>query len=235
MDVILAEAPNVPSGTEVDPMAILAAYEAQVVPFATADTATRTRVHARGVAAAVSHEGLKEQHKRARGARAVTVRPDGDGMAVLVAILPEILVRTIHDRLTTMAKDSVQARPKGQRRPRTSALAKIRAERDRARAKNEPAAPEEPADLEDTFASQFEATPPWESVPCDTNGDATDAVDAELSRAAAAELPETAGLPAAEADVDRPAPHHRPQRNRTRLHPRHRAGHDPRDHARRHR
>lgn len=160
-DAIVAEAPNV-SGHP-DAVRLRRDYEERVLPFAEHDTAARTRAHARGVAATVHPEGLSEQHRRARSERSVTVRSDGDGMAVLTAILPELLAYAIHDRLTAMADDVTQARPKGQRRPRRSTLEKIRAERDAALAQQTPFDPEPPIDLENEFRDSMAKPAPWET------------------------------------------------------------------------
>jgi hypothetical protein len=169
-DVIVAEAPNV-SG-HADAARLRGEYEQQVLPFAEHDTAARTRTHARGIAASVHPDGMTEQHRRARSERSVTVRSDGDGMAVLTAILPELLAYAIHDRLTAMADDVTQARPKGQRRPRRSTLAKIRAERDAALAEQMPSDPEPPIDLEDEFRASMAPRAPWEtSAAADATGD----------------------------------------------------------------
>ena len=160
-DVIVAEAPNV-SGHP-DDARLRGEYEQQVLPFAEKDTAARTRTHARGVAATVHPEGMAEQHRRARSERSVTVKSDGDGMAVLTAILPELLAYAIHDRLTAMAADVTQARPAGQRRPRRSTLEKIRAERDAALAEQTPFDPEPPIDLENEFRGSMAKPAPWET------------------------------------------------------------------------
>ena len=171
-DVIVAEAPNV--SAHEDAARIRAEYEEGVVSFAQNDTAARTRTRAREVAAAVYPSGMAEQHKTARAERAVSVKPDGDGMAVLTAILPEVLAYAIHDRLTQMGNTLIQARPKGHRRPRRSTLAKIQAERDAALAQQVPSDPAPPTDLEDDFADriirEFDETPPWESS-SDGSGD----------------------------------------------------------------
>ena len=169
-DVIIKEAPNV-SG-HADAARLREEYEHQVVPFAEKDTAARTRTHARGIAAAVFPEGTAEQHRRGRSERSVTVKPDGDGMAVLTAILPELLAYAVHDRLTAMAGDVIKARPEGQRRPRQSALAKIRAERDAALAEQSPSDPAPPSDLEETFRASMAKPAPWEEPAReDTAGD----------------------------------------------------------------
>jgi len=164
-DVIVAAAPNISGHVDAD--RIRGEYEQRVVPLAQNETAARTRAAAREVAAAVFPEGTAEQHRRARSERAVTVKADGEGMAVLVAILPEVLAYAIHDRLTQMGNEVIQSRPKGQRRPRRSTMAKIQAERESALAQQVPSDPEPPTTLEDEFARDIEAefgeTPPWES------------------------------------------------------------------------
>lgn len=165
-DVIVAAAPNVSAHEDAE--RIRAEYEQKVVPFAQKETAARTRTAAREVAAAVFPVGTAEQHRRARAERAVTVTPDGDGMAVLTAILPEVLAYAIHDRLTQMGNEVIDARPDGQRRPRRSTLDKIRAEREAALAQQSPSAPEPPAELDDALVSdierEFGEVPPWEEA-----------------------------------------------------------------------
>lgn len=107
-DVILAEAPTITGQADADE--VRAEYESRVLPFAEADTAARTRVHARGVTAVLCPATLIEQHRRARGERAVMVKPDGEGMAVLTAILPELLAYAVQDRLTSIARNVTAAR-----------------------------------------------------------------------------------------------------------------------------
>lgn len=178
-DVILNAAPNVtghPDATQ-----LREEYEEQVVAFAENDTAARTRTHAKGVAAAVFPEGLAEQHQRGRSERNVTVKPDGDGMAVLTAILPELLAYAIHDRLTSMAGDVIKARPAGQRRPRQSALKKIRAERDAALAEQAPSDPAPPTDLEEAFFASWDEPAPWAASAADESRDKTDRFHAECA------------------------------------------------------
>lgn len=171
-DVILNAAPNVTGHP--DAAKLREEYEEQVVPFAENDTAARTRAHARGVAATIFPEGSTEQHRRARSERNVTVKPDGDGMAVLTAILPELLAYAIHDRLTTMADDVIKARPEGQRRPRQSVLNKIKAERDAALAAQTPFDPAPPTALEDAFCDSMGEAAPWETPAAHEPGDDPD-------------------------------------------------------------
>ncbi|WP_417509893.1 hypothetical protein [Microbacterium sp.] len=112
---------------------------------------------------------MAEQHRRGRSERAVTVKPDGDGMAVLTAILPELLAYATHDRITSMADEVTRARPEGQRRPRRSTLAKIRAEREAALGMQTPHDPEPPAHPGAAFLDALDDPAPWEddSVSCD--------------------------------------------------------------------
>jgi len=163
-EVIVDEAPNV-SGHP-DASSLRGDYEQQVLPFAEHDTAARTRARARAVAATVHPDGMSEQHRRGRSERAVTVKPDGDGMAVLTAILPELLAYAIHDRLTSMADAVTEARPKGHRRPRASALAKVRAERDAAVAE-QTAEPAPTPPLRSAWACDdpMAGPAPWEHSP----------------------------------------------------------------------
>lgn len=143
-EVILSEAP--PVSGQADAETVRADYQAQVLPFAEKDTAARTRVHARGVAARLSPQSVVGRHRRARSERMVSVRPDGEGMAVLTAILPELLAQAIHDRLTAMAKDAVDQRPPGRKRA-TSADRRARAEAEAAaRAQQQPSDPPPPPD-----------------------------------------------------------------------------------------
>ena len=60
-------------------------------------------MHARGVAAALRPVTLEQAHREARDEREVSVRPTADGMAQLIAVLPEVLAHGIRDRLTRMA------------------------------------------------------------------------------------------------------------------------------------
>lgn len=199
-DVIVAAAPNV-SGYEAG--RVRAEYEERVVPFAQRETAARTRAAAREVAAAVFPQGTTEQHRRARGERAVTVKPDGDGMAVLTAILPEVLAYAIHDRLTQMGNQVIQARPEGQRRPRRSTLEKIRAERETALAQQQPTGPPPPDALDDALLRrlerEFDQMPPWDDTTdaSSTSDPASSAVSDAPPDAAPAAAADIAAAPAA--------------------------------------
>ncbi|OJU41526.1 MAG: hypothetical protein BGN97_10175 [Microbacterium sp. 69-10] len=82
----------------------LGLYEQAVLEVAEHDTAARTRTHARQVAAALAGATVVEQHTKAFDERTVTIRSVGDGLALLQAVLPEVLAVAIHDRLTRMAR-----------------------------------------------------------------------------------------------------------------------------------
>lgn len=90
--------------------ATMALYENTVLVVAEADTASRTKIHARKVAAALVGETIVETQRRAAGERCVTVRSVGDGLAVLTAILPEWVAVAAHDRLTRMAQHIMRTR-----------------------------------------------------------------------------------------------------------------------------
>ncbi|SDL87905.1 HNH endonuclease signature motif containing protein [Microbacterium azadirachtae] len=83
-----------------DDHAALAAYEAQVVPFAAAESRARTKALAETVAAAVAPVALIEVHRRAHADRTVSVSDEGAGQATLRATGPAALIHAAHDLLT---------------------------------------------------------------------------------------------------------------------------------------
>lgn len=85
-------------------------YETAVLVVAEQDTASRTKTHARKVAAALVGETVVEAHRRAASERCVTVKSVGDGLASLTAVLPEWIAVAIADRLTQMARHIVRTR-----------------------------------------------------------------------------------------------------------------------------
>ncbi|MDR6869006.1 hypothetical protein J2Y69_003634 [Microbacterium resistens] len=88
-----------------------AEFERRVLPFAESETVARTRVHARGTAAALVPETLAERHQRARAERSVSIAPLDDGLAELRAVLPEVLAQAVYDRLTAIARHVASPRP----------------------------------------------------------------------------------------------------------------------------
>lgn len=88
----------------------LSLYETAVLVVAEADTAARTRAHARQVAAALVGETVNDRHERAQHERSVRVRSLDDGLALLTAVLPEHLALAIQDRLTQMAREIIRTR-----------------------------------------------------------------------------------------------------------------------------
>lgn len=91
----------------------MALFETAVLVVAEAETAARTRVHARRVASALVGETITERHRRAADERCVTVRSVDDGLAVLTAVLPEWAAVAIADRLNQLTRTVIQARDAG--------------------------------------------------------------------------------------------------------------------------
>nr|WP_201470827.1 HNH endonuclease signature motif containing protein [Microbacterium hydrocarbonoxydans] len=85
-------------------------YDVGAVTIAESETPARTKVHLRGLAAILAGSTTNERHERAESERTVTVRPAGDGLAVLTAVLPEHLAAAIIDRLTQMARAVIAGR-----------------------------------------------------------------------------------------------------------------------------
>lgn len=93
------------------------AYDSAAVVVAQSESASRTAVHVRALAAALAGATVVERHARARSERTVTMRSVDDGLALLTVVLPEHLAAAIMDRLTQLARGVVAARstraPKG--------------------------------------------------------------------------------------------------------------------------
>lgn len=85
-------------------------YDIGAVTIAERETPARTKVHLKGLAAVLAGSTTNERHKRAESERTVAVRPAGDGLAVLTAVLPEHLAAAIIDRLTQMARAVIAGR-----------------------------------------------------------------------------------------------------------------------------
>ncbi|MBN9190548.1 HNH endonuclease signature motif containing protein [Microbacterium sp.] len=81
------------------------AYEANVIPYAEVESATRLKSIARVRAEQVAPSSLPERHGRARGRRHVRVVDVDDGMCELVALLPAMIGHGVHDRLTALAHE----------------------------------------------------------------------------------------------------------------------------------
>ena len=89
---------------------VLPLYDKVAVIIAERETAARTRVHVRELAAVLSGTTTAERHARATSERTVTVRPAGDGLSVLTVVLPEHLATAILDRLTQLARAVISGR-----------------------------------------------------------------------------------------------------------------------------
>lgn len=91
----------------------MALFETAVLVVAEAETAARTRVHARRVASTLVGETITERHRRAADERCVMVRSVDDGLAVLTAILPEWAAVAIADRLNQLTRTVIRGRDAG--------------------------------------------------------------------------------------------------------------------------
>ncbi|MBN9194223.1 HNH endonuclease signature motif containing protein [Microbacterium sp.] len=82
-----------------------AVFEAAVLPYAEAESASRLKPVARVRAEKVVPSSLQERHDRARARRGVRVNDLDDGMSELTAVLPAVLAHGCYDRLTRMAHE----------------------------------------------------------------------------------------------------------------------------------
>lgn len=80
------------------------AFEAAALPRCEADTPGRVRSAIRMLAERMHPRTLTERHQGARETRRVFVRPVGDGMCELTAILPLVIGDGIYDRLTRQGR-----------------------------------------------------------------------------------------------------------------------------------
>lgn len=88
----------------------LTLFDTVAVVVAERETASRTRSHMRGLAAVLAGSTTAERHAQAKSERTVTVRPAGDGLAVLTVVLPEHLAAAVMDRLTQIARAVIRGR-----------------------------------------------------------------------------------------------------------------------------
>ena len=114
-EVVLEAAPREVDSAD-DGVTMRAAYEHDVLPYASETTAPRTRAHARAVTARLQPVTQEEAHREARDEREVTVRPTTDGIAQMIGVVPELLAYAIFDRLTAMAAAMDEDRTMDQRR-----------------------------------------------------------------------------------------------------------------------
>lgn len=101
----------VDAGLAIDDDTARATYETAALDLARRETPGRLRPAVRTLAARLHPVDLEERHRRAAEARGVWVRELDDGMAELVAQLAAPLAHGIHDRLTSLARTTVAARP----------------------------------------------------------------------------------------------------------------------------
>ena len=86
------------------PASTLETYAQAVLAVAESETASRTRVHARSIASTLAEQTVALRHREALDERSVSIRPVGDGLALLTAVLPEYLAVAVMDRLTQLAR-----------------------------------------------------------------------------------------------------------------------------------
>ncbi|PRB05788.1 DUF222 domain-containing protein [Microbacterium sp. MYb64] len=110
-EVVIEAAADIPH----DDTSALAEYEAQVVPFAAAESRARTKAFAESVAAAVAPIALTDAHRRAHDDRAVTVTDDGAGQATMHASGPAALIHAAYDLLTQEARTILDAAKQARR------------------------------------------------------------------------------------------------------------------------
>lgn len=101
------------AGLPIDDENARAEYEAAVLKIARRETAGRLRPAARLLAGRAHPITLTERHETAMTQRGVWVRDGDDGMADLCATLPAHLAHGIHDRLTQLARATIDARATG--------------------------------------------------------------------------------------------------------------------------
>ncbi|OAN33081.1 HNH endonuclease signature motif containing protein [Microbacterium sp. H83] len=94
---------------------VLPLYDTVAVIVAQNETPARTRTHLRELAATLAGATIEQRHARAASERTVTMRPAGDGLAVITIVLPEHLAAAIMDRLTQLARAVIGGR--GDREP----------------------------------------------------------------------------------------------------------------------
>ncbi|MGC5172826.1 DUF222 domain-containing protein [Microbacterium sp. DT81.1] len=100
----------VDAGFHIDDQDARRAYEVAVLARAERETPGRLRPVARIVADRLHPRSIDERHAGARLARAVVINDLPDGMAELIATLPAVLARGIHDRLSEQARAVKAAR-----------------------------------------------------------------------------------------------------------------------------
>ncbi|MDE0547666.1 HNH endonuclease signature motif containing protein [Microbacterium sp. C7(2022)] len=97
------------AGERITEPLLIAEYEASVLPYAEAESATRLRPIAKRRAEWFLDETFSERHTAATTKRSVSMQDLDDGMAELHLVAPMVLIHGIHDRLTRMARDVADA------------------------------------------------------------------------------------------------------------------------------
>ncbi|GAB3602856.1 HNH endonuclease signature motif containing protein [Microbacterium aureliae] len=111
----------VEAGARIAEPELRAEYEASVLPYAQAESASRLRPVARRRAQWFLNETVRERHAAAALTRTVQVHDLDDGMSVLQVTTASVVVHGIHDRATRMARDVAAADAEALRAARTAA------------------------------------------------------------------------------------------------------------------
>lgn len=100
----------VEAGMGIPDHAVRATYEETALEVARREAPGRLRPIARMLAQRLHPVPLDERHREARSGRRVCVHDGDDGMAELIAVLPATLAHAILDRLTEVARSTIDAR-----------------------------------------------------------------------------------------------------------------------------
>ncbi|RZI84804.1 MAG: HNH endonuclease, partial [Microbacterium sp.] len=98
------------AGLPIDDDEVRATFESAAVDIARRETPGRLRAAVRVLAQRLHPVPLTERHRTASAARDVMVRDGDDGMAELIATLPAVIAHGILDRLTQLARATIDAR-----------------------------------------------------------------------------------------------------------------------------
>ncbi|GAA3632497.1 hypothetical protein GCM10022200_14270 [Microbacterium awajiense] len=119
----------VEAGDRITHPELIADYEASVLAYAEAESASRLRPIAKRRAEWYLDETIRERHAAAARTRAVQVYDVDDGMAEMLLTGPAVIVYGIHDRLTRMAREVTDADAQAIREAREALKAAERAAR----------------------------------------------------------------------------------------------------------
>jgi hypothetical protein len=109
------------AGERITEPELRADYEASVLPYAEAESASRLRPVAKRRAQWFLNETTHQRHTSAAASRALQLHDLDDGMAMLQLTGPAVIVHGIYDRVSRMARDVTDADTLAQRDAKTAA------------------------------------------------------------------------------------------------------------------